>query len=141
MNGIRKVFGSGITLSTGSVWKHKRRVITKMLNFSYIGQLVPKIEGIIDRKAAETLAEISMQDGEFHEVDLLELTTAIASTVVLELFFGGSKFNVNEMKIKDMKVNHFVRYLFDLILQQLLSPATIIFGDRLTKLKIRKIDK
>lgn len=47
VNGIRKVFGSGITLSTGSAWKHKRRVITKMLNFSYIGQLVPRIEAII----------------------------------------------------------------------------------------------
>lgn len=47
MNGLRKVFGSGITLSTGNVWKHKRRVITKMLNFSYIAQLVPRIEGII----------------------------------------------------------------------------------------------
>lgn len=82
-----------------------------------------------------------MQDGQFHEFDLLELTTTIASTVVLELFFGGSKFNVNEMKIKDMKVNHFVRYLFDLILQQLLNPATIIFGEKLIKLKIRKIDK
>lgn len=53
---LRRALGNGITLSDGNVWKHKRRVVTKMLNFSYIRSLVPKIEAITERRIQELQA-------------------------------------------------------------------------------------
>lgn len=39
--------GNGITLSSGNIWKHKRKIITKMLNFTYIKHIIPKIQNIV----------------------------------------------------------------------------------------------
>lgn len=35
--------GRGITFASGEAWKLKRRICTKMLNFTYIKQLVSRI--------------------------------------------------------------------------------------------------
>ena len=55
--------GNGITFSTGELWKMKRRVITKMLNFKYIHSLIPKIESITKDRLAQFMAQ-SKQKGE-----------------------------------------------------------------------------
>ena len=47
VGGLRRAFGTGITLSTGPIWKHKRKIVTKMLNFTYIKDLVSRIEDIV----------------------------------------------------------------------------------------------
>jgi hypothetical protein len=60
VGGLRRTFGNGITLASGNAWKHKRRIVTKMLNFSYIKLLVPKIEAIIERKTSEHLRELKI---------------------------------------------------------------------------------
>lgn len=46
VGGLRRALGNGITLSDGASWKHKRRIVTKMLNFGYISQKVQKIKVI-----------------------------------------------------------------------------------------------
>lgn len=101
-------------------------MVTKMLNFNYISQLVPKIQVIVQQKIAETgMLSIQRNDvEEYKAFDLLELTTTIASTVMLELFFGGSSFDAGSLNIKGVKLNHFIRHTFDLLLKQLLSPMS-----------------
>ena len=109
VGGWRRAFGNGITLANGALWKHKRRVVTKMLNFGYISRLVPKIETIIERKTGQLFNSINQnQDQEYHEFDLLELTTTIASTVMMELFFGVSRFEVDELRVGGVQINHFI---------------------------------
>jgi len=49
-------------------------------------------------------------DGYF-EVDLLNLTTEIASTIVLQLFFGGGDININDLRIKDKPIYEHMRKL------------------------------
>ena len=117
-------------------------MVTKMLNFNYISQLVPKIQVIVQQKIAETgMLSIQRNDvEEYKAFDLLELTTTIASTVMLELFFGGSSFDAGSLNIKGVKLNHFIRHTFDLLLKQLLSPMTFLLGP-MVKLGLRSNDR
>jgi hypothetical protein len=43
IGGLRRMVGRGITFASGEAWKLKRRICTKMLNFTYIKQLVSRI--------------------------------------------------------------------------------------------------
>lgn len=60
-----------------------------MLNFTYIRSLVPRIYKITRDNIDEMLAQAQANEKGFYEVDILELTTKIASTVILQLFFAG----------------------------------------------------
>jgi len=97
--------GVGLTFSEGDVWKIKRRVTTKMLNFTYIKSLVPKIYRIVMVKISEILSKSQPDSDGYFEIDILSLTTTIASTVILQLFFGGGTINVNDFLIKEKPVN------------------------------------
>jgi hypothetical protein len=50
--------GVGLTFSEGDVWKIKRRVTTKMLNFTYVKSLIPKIYNIFREKTLELLSKL-----------------------------------------------------------------------------------
>ena len=78
--GLKRMVGTGITFSTGDTWKMKRRVTTKMLNFTYIKSLVPKIEAIAKDRAQHTFPETKNHCSEHLMLDLI---TTIASSVVL----------------------------------------------------------
>lgn len=114
-------------------------MVTKMLNFTYISQLVPKIQEIVQQKTAEAGVGTNNPQ-EYKAFDLLELTTTIASTVMLKLFFGGSSFDAGSLNIKGVKLNHFIRHTFDLLLKQLMSPMTFVLGP-LVKLGLRSNDR
>jgi cytochrome P450 len=53
IHGLRRMVGNGLTFAKGDVWKMKRRIVTKMLNFSYVHALVPKIQAIVRRNLAK----------------------------------------------------------------------------------------
>ncbi len=47
IEGVKRTVGNSLTFAVGEEWKHKRRILTKMLNFTYIKDLVPKITNIV----------------------------------------------------------------------------------------------
>lgn len=49
--------GRGITFASGEAWKLKRRITTKMLNFTYIKELVPRIYKITKDSIEMVLAQ------------------------------------------------------------------------------------
>jgi hypothetical protein len=55
ISGLRRLVGNGITFAQGEEWKIKRRVTTKMLNFTYIHSLVSKLRLIVESKADELI--------------------------------------------------------------------------------------
>jgi hypothetical protein len=72
----------------------------------------------------------------------LEFTTKIASTVVLELFFGGGKINIEEIQIEGRHLSTHMRELLLHLEEQLISsPMAMILGEKYTKLGVTKLDK
>ena len=57
ISGLRRMVGTGLTFSEGNLWKMKRRVVTKMLNFKYIKTLVPKIKVIVVDKIGQIMTK------------------------------------------------------------------------------------
>lgn len=46
---LERMTGRSITFSEGAAWKHKRKVMTQFLNFSFIKSVSSKIEAICKR--------------------------------------------------------------------------------------------
>lgn len=57
IGGLRRMVGRGITFASGEAWKLKRRITTKMLNFTYIKELVPRIYKITKDSIEMVLAQ------------------------------------------------------------------------------------
>lgn len=66
INGLKRMVGVGLTFSEGDVWKMKRRVTTKMLNFTYVKSLVPKIHQTVREKTLELLSKVEPDSEGFY---------------------------------------------------------------------------
>ena len=120
------MIGMGLLLSSGDLWKKKRRVLNEVFHHDFMIRLIPHITSLCDEglEKMELQSRISEKSFRFNVADYIRF---ILSNVVFESFFGKS---VKNEKLNGLDICDFMLDLNLDITEQCCDPLYYIFGKR-----------
>ena len=109
--------------------------MTTLLNFNYLKSK----QYIFQKNIKEKFKEFP-KNSEFKK-SLQEIIVSITSTNLIEMFFGGSDFQAENLRIDGKKLEMYMLELFGDIGNQMFDPLGFLFGQDFLRLGLRANDR
>ena len=109
--------------------------MTTLLNFNYLKSK----QYIFQKNIKEKFKEFP-KNSEFKK-SLQEIIVSITSTNLIEMFFGGSDFQAENLRIDGKKLEMYMLELFGDIGNQMFDPLGFLFGQDFLRLGLRAKDR